>query len=536
MAEPLASITTVNVGNRSGGADAPRIPALTIISHTAMSRAGERVVLSLGEEIAISRLSPELKRPGVATARPLEDPSISRKPFTLAPGRAGGVVIRTGEGGTSVVVSGQQVRGERELGPEVLAAGVPLVLSERVVLLLHLVEPDGGAEDSLGMVGESAGIRQVRQQLRNVVDLDVPVLVRGETGTGKEKVAQALHERGPRAKGPFVSVNLGALSRELAAAELFGARRGAFTGADRDREGYFRAAQGGTLFLDEVGEAPPEVQVMLLRVLETGELQPVGSPAPIKVDVRLVTATDADLEAKIQTGQFRAPLLHRLAGYEIQLPPLRERREDIGLLFTHFAREELEALGEAWRLSPDDPKAEPWLPAELALALLGFSWPGNIRQLRNVTRQLIIGNRGRPSLRADGRLARELGLIATTAAPGQTPAQRPVPTTPIAPLPTPTPRRKPADVSKEELVAAMRACEWDLQGAADRLGLPRSSVYLLIEKFPDLRTAGDLTPEEIARCHQECGGSLDEMVKRLEVSRRALRRRLKELGLDVSEP
>ena len=201
------------------------------------------------------------------------------------------------------------------------------------------------------MVGESAALRQVRAHVERIADLPVPVLVRGETGTGKELVARAVHLRSPRRDGPFVSVNLGAIPRDLAAAELFGAVRGAYTGAAQDRPGFFRAARGGTLFLDEVGEAPPEVQAMLLRVLESGEMYPVGGQAPVATDVRLIAATDADLEERIRDGRFKAPLLHRLAGYEIRLPPLRERREDIGPLFVHFAREELERIGEAGRPS-----------------------------------------------------------------------------------------------------------------------------------------------------------------------------------------
>src|SRR5690606_37378232 len=143
---------------------------------------------------------------------------------------------------------------------------------------------------ALGMVGQGEGLRRVREDVSRVADLDVPVLIRGETGSGKELVARAIHEHGPRRAGPFISVNLGALSKELVAAELFGALRGAYTGAVREREGLFRAAHGGTLFLDEVGEAPPEVQVALLRVLESGEVYPVGGHAPVPVDVRLLTA------------------------------------------------------------------------------------------------------------------------------------------------------------------------------------------------------------------------------------------------------
>ncbi|HEU4537176.1 MAG TPA: sigma 54-interacting transcriptional regulator, partial [Polyangiaceae bacterium] len=182
---------------------------------------------------------------------------------------------------------------------------------------------------------------------------------------------------------------MGAVPKELAAAELFGAARGAYTGSTHDREGLFRSAQGGTLFLDEVGEAPPEVQVMLLRALETGEVHPVGAKAPVAVDVRLVAATDANLESQIRDGRFKEPLLHRLAGYEIRLPPLRERREDIGPLFYHFARGELEATGEARRLAPADPYEAPWLPAPIAARLVRHPWPGNVRQLRNWARQIV---------------------------------------------------------------------------------------------------------------------------------------------------
>jgi two-component system nitrogen regulation response regulator GlnG len=373
------------------------VPALTIVSHPAAHRAGERFVLdalSAGRDVALSRNAPDFTRPGRALGVPLGDPFVSRRPIRFAAAPAGGVRLQLDPGGTPVVV-GTPVDGSLELTAEELAAGIPLELAERVVVLLHLVDRAAGdASDPLGMVGDSAAIRRVRAAIERIVDLPVPVLIRGETGTGKELVARAIHDRSPRRGGPFVSVNLGAIPRELAAAELFGATKGAFTGATRDRDGLFRAAHGGTLFLDEVGEAPPEVQVMLLRVLETGELYPVGADKPVATQVRLIAATDANLEQQIRDGRFKAPLLHRLAGYEVRLPPLRERREDIGILLYHFAREELEAIGEAHRLTPEDPYARPWLPAAIAAQLVRYAWPGNIRQLRNVTRQLVIGSRG----------------------------------------------------------------------------------------------------------------------------------------------
>jgi two-component system nitrogen regulation response regulator GlnG len=426
------------------------------------------------------------------------------------------------------VVAGEPIRGGREFGPEELSAGIPLELAERVVLLLHLTEPETGepSADPLGMVGESASTRRVRGHIEQIADLEVPVLIRGETGTGKELVARAIHERSKRRGERFISVNLGAIPRELAAAELFGAHKGAYTGATRDREGFFRAAQGGTLFLDEVGEAPPEVQVMLLRVLETGEMYPVGGHTPLTTDVRLVAATDADLEARIQEGRFKAPLLHRLTGYDIRVPPLRERREDIGLLFFHFAREELESLGETWRLSSPPSSAEPWLPASLAARLVRYSWPGNIRQLRNLVRQLVIASRGQPHLRVDPRLERELGSASPLPSGRALPPQEA-----SAPRTPPASRRRPSDISEQELIAVLRANSWDLKPTADQLGIPRTSIYDLIERSKNIRTAGDLSTEEITRCHHECQGDLDAMVRRLEVSKQALRRRINELGL-----
>ena len=530
---PLLAEVSTAVGHpqRTATSADPLVPVLTLISHPTATRAGERLVLEgvvAGREVALSRNGPNFIRPGETFGQPLSDPFVSRNPLVFSPGPEGRLRLRVAEGGTRVVVDERPVT-DRDFTPEELAAGVLLELSGRVGLLLHLASRQTRAPgDTLGMVGESPGIRRVREHIQRIADLQVPVLVRGETGTGKELVAQAIHQHSPRQGQPFLSVNLGSLPKELAAAELFGAHRGAFTGATRDREGFFRAAQGGTLFLDEVGEAPPEVQVMLLRVLETGELFPVGGQTPIKTNVRLIAATDANLEDHIREGRFKAPLLHRLAGYEIRLPPLRERREDLGMLFQHFAREELEAIGEAHRLTPRDPYAEPWLPTPLAARLLRYAWPGNIRQLRNITRQLVIGSRGQPTLHLDARLAGELEAAGPVSRSAATPAPA------VAPAPAPAvARRKSTEVTGDELLAALRQHAWDLKAAADVLGIPRSSIYDLIDRHPNIRRAGTLSAEELTACHRECGGDLDAMVQRLEVSKKALNRRLKELGLSA---
>jgi two-component system nitrogen regulation response regulator GlnG len=507
------------------------VPALTILFHPDVRRVGDWTALSeilLGREALVSRSHPELTSPDRQAGGPLADRYISRQPIRFQPGPDKGIVLSPGESRTRVEIDGEPVLQSREIAAAELERGVVLELAGRVVLLLHWIfqsppEPAG----RLGLIGESARLAQVRWDVRRVADLDVPVMLRGETGTGKELVARAIHDASPRRSGPFIAINLGAIPSTLVASELFGAVKGAFTGSVQSQDGYFRRAQGGTLFLDEVGEAPPEVQVMLLRALETREINPVGSQGPVRVDARVLAATDADLEARVQAGEFRAPLLHRLSGFEIWLPPLRERREDVGRLLVHFLRQELAATGETQRLA-----AESWLPARLVARLARYHWPGNVRQLRNLVRQIVIGSRGLPDLAIGPAVER---LLQSNASPagledsGSRPAD--VPAMPGPPAPPARDRRKPADISQDELIAALRAHRWDLQATAAHLHISRPSLYALIESSPNVRKAGDLSPEEIARCWEECEGDLDAMVGRLEVSRKALARRLRELKL-----
>jgi two-component system nitrogen regulation response regulator GlnG len=404
-----------------------------------------------------------------------------------------------------------------------LGRGVVVELSNRIVLLLHLVtDAPPHPPDLFGLIGASEGIARVRAAVRSVADLDVPVLLRGETGTGKELVAQAIHQASRRRGGPFLSVNMGAIPGTLAASELFGATKGAFTGAVRDQPGYFQRAEGGTLFLDEIGEAPPEVQVMLLRVLETGEVQPVGAQATQRANVRLVAATDADLEKAVAEERFRGPLLHRLSGYEIPIPPLRERREDFGRLLFQFLREELRILGQEGRLSRD---GEPWLPASIAARLARHPWPGNVRQLRNAVRELVIGSRAADTAQVGPQVERMLREVAAAVpAPADSP---PVPKQRAQPAAY----RSPSEVSHEELLEALRAHEWELKAAAESLGISRPALYLLLRKFPGIRTAREISRAEILESRERCGDDVDAMAKELEVSKRGLQQRMKELGL-----
>jgi len=533
----LLDVSTFNMGKQGGGpsVSAP-VPALTVVSHPIPDRVGDRFLLAglaAGREVPISRNAPDFSRPGEVLGLPLSDPGLSRKPWILAPGsRPGTVRLDPGEGG-QVVIPGEAPRGPWELSPEQLAAGVPIELAERVVLLLHLVDPTvNEPADALGMVGISQGIQAVRRHIEQVAELKVPVFIRGETGSGKELIARALHQHGSRRNKPFLSVNLGAITKELAAVELFGAGKGAYTGAVK-KQGLFQAADGGVLFLDEVGEASTEVQVMLLRVLETGEFFPVGEHTPVRVDVRLVSATDAQLEKQIQEGRFREPLLHRLAGYEIRVPPLRERREDIGLLFHHFARQALKETQEEHRLKPEGAKVDPWLPTSLASRLVRYSWPGNIRQLYNLTRQIIIGSRGRSALRLDPRLEEELSASPPTPEPVSSAVSRqPEPQDNAKAKEKGTSeRRKISDFTEEQIVAALEANQWEIKKATDQLGVARTTLYDWIQRSPHVTRANRLSREELAQHLSECQGDLGVMSQRLKMSRWALARRIKELGL-----
>jgi len=235
------------------------------------------------------------------------------------------------------------------------------------------------------LIGKSYRIRQVRDLIAKVAGTKATVLISGESGTGKELVARAIHYHSPRRDKPLVSVNCSALAETLLESELFGHEKGAFTGAVGQRKGRFEFADGGTLFLDEVGEMSPSVQVALLRVLQDREFQRVGGNKTIKVDVRVVAATNKDLKEEIQQGRFREDLYYRLNVVHIEVPPLRERKEDIPLLIRHFSERFAREMNK---------KEIPTPSPEAMAALLAYDWPGNVRELENILERAIILSSG----------------------------------------------------------------------------------------------------------------------------------------------
>ncbi len=296
------------------------------------------------------------------------------------------------------------------------------------------------------LLGESAPMRELRTQIQRLAPLDLPVLVLGETGTGKELVARALHDESPRRRAPFVAENCSALPAELMERELFGHVAGAFTGADRDRPGLLELASGGTLFLDEVGDMSPALQAKLLRALQEHAIRRVGGSDTIALDLRLVAATHKDLRAMVARGEFREDLFFRLAAVELRVPPLRERGDDVVLLAERFLQRHGERSGKALRFGP---------PA--LAALRAHAWPGNVRELDHVI--------ARAALLANGDEIVELGLP-TVVAPAATPGAAVTPA--VATL---------KEVERRALVAAMQASGGDKSKAARALDISRTALY-----------------------------------------------------------
>lgn len=262
--------------------------------------------------------------------------------------------------------NGSYVAAVRCTQPTLLAYGATLRLGRSLLLAVMDVESHRvSTGDDLGLIG-AGNVAALRARIVEIAQRSEPALVEGQTGVGKERVSHALHAASGRS-GPLLAVNCAALPKDLVEAELFGHAKGAFSGSDRARDGLFRSAAGGTLLLDEVGDLPLDAQAKLLRVLETSEVRAVGEDRAVRVDVRVVAATNAPLETRVQAGQFRADLFHRLAAWRLSVPQLREHAEDIPALVAHF-----------------EPAAA--FSVEAMEALLGAEWPGNVRELKNVVR------------------------------------------------------------------------------------------------------------------------------------------------------
>jgi chemotaxis protein methyltransferase CheR len=332
------------------------------------------------------------------------------------------------------------------------------LLRERRELRQQLHELRGAIRQAYSfgpIVGESVPMRNLLEEIAQVAASDVSVLLLGETGTGKELLARALHERSRRASRPFVAVNCAALPEHLVESEMFGFERGAFTGAHMRKPGRFEIAHRGTLFLDEIGDLPPEIQAKLLRVLQNREFERLGSSHTRKTDVRVIAATHRQLDAAVANGQFRADLYYRLSVFPIRLPPLRERREDIPALVWSFIRKRQHAIGRCITR----------VPASVMHRLQSYSWPGNIRELENVIERALIHSSGDAiELLDDFEIdTRQPYSGATTL----------------------------LSVERKHIQEVLRDCDWRINGsgnAAEQLGLHPNTLRFRMKKLGIART------------------------------------------------
>jgi DNA-binding NtrC family response regulator len=322
-----------------------------------------------------------------------------------------------------------------------------------------------------GLVGTSPPMRELFQTIRRVAASRATVLLQGESGTGKELVARAIHFASGRAGGPFVEVNCSALSEGLLESELFGHVKGAFTGAVRDRRGRFEEAHGGTLFLDEIGDVSPAVQVKLLRVLQERSIEKVGDNRPVAVDVRVISATNKDLERLLASGRMREDFYYRIKVISLDMPPLRARRGDIPLLVAHLlaeirgrpAPDEVagpEGIPETGAVSSDD------VSPEATRLLMRHPWPGNVRELKNALEHAIVLCRG-DTIRPE-HLPPEIGA--------------PVPASRLGEVP------KHSGIERELIAAALARTGWNRSRAARHLGIDRTTLWRKIREY-DLKPA-----------------------------------------------
>jgi DNA-binding NtrC family response regulator len=306
------------------------------------------------------------------------------------------------------------------------------------------------------MVADSPGMKQVVHEIQRLKDTRATVLIQGESGVGKEVVARALHADGNRRGGPFVAVNCGALSETILESELFGHEKGAFTGAVSRHQGAFERADGGTLFLDEVGNAPESVQVRLLRVLEERELLRVGGQTPVSVDVRLVSASNRDLEDLVADGEFREDLLYRLKVVTLSVPPLRERREDIRPLADRFVAMACEDHGRhIASIAPD-----------VYTALETYDWPGNVRQLKNIMESSVIMAESVTLQVSDLRLPDRVAALEAGGDAMQVPDNKTF-----------------AEIEKEILAQLLRRHNGNRTLVADKLGISRRTIQRKVKDY-----------------------------------------------------
>lgn len=497
MKQPSISIqeTLVFAPARQRGASGPvEVPSLGIAWHPDRTRIGETTPLLFGsgEQVALSRLEPLFHKGRNESGWPLGDPHISRTPTLIKQLGPTEFEFSPPNSAMHVSLNGRALRETTVVSLAELGREIVISIADSVILVLHMAPLERPAmEKRHDIVGISAPIQALLDLVGNASASDVPVLIRGETGVGKELVAQALHRLSPRRDQRLVAVNMATLPEELAAAELFGVAKGAFTGAATDRPGLFEQARGSTLFMDEIGNTPATVQPMLLRTLETQEIRRVGDSRTRLSDARIIAATDRNLE----DDDFSEPLLRRLEGTVITVPPLRDRRVDIGLLVRHFLET---ATGS--EVIDDDAS----LPADWMVRLVLHAWPGNVRELKNLVQQITLG---------------QIPRLFTEATPAHTPETTASKQT----------YRPQSSVSEQEMLTALDATGWRIKEAANQLQVSRTALYDLMHRSSHVREIDDIPDQEILAEIGAAPPDFDALACRFRVGREALKRKVGKL-------
>lgn len=476
--------------------------ALTILWHADLTRVGEQYIAGTSAQtLQVSRYLPLFCRPG-GDGLALGHGGVSREPVQIVRDSADNVTVRVPISRMVVELNGIELADTAVLSLEQVEAGAVLALGRSILICIHWMTCLPRDNCVSGLLGVGSAAIQARDAIHLAASADAPVLLLGETGTGKEVAARAIHAIGKRSSNPFVAVNMAVLNESLAAADLFGATRGAYTGAQVARNGLFAQAQDGTLFLDEIGNSPASVQPMLLRVLESGDYRPLGAQHDLRTNARLIAATDQDM----YSSSFNQPLLRRLEGFVIRLPNLEARREDIGVLIAHFLNSNELARESGVMLSP-----------AFVSACANYDWPGNIRQLGHVIKRAIM------TLAQGGQVSFD-ALI-----------DQPRPSSPVEVAPPSVgwqrKRRRLSDVSEQDVLAAMESNNWYIQAAALALGVSRPSMYKLIEVHPQIQVAALIAPDDLRAALAASGGKLEACASLLKTPSEALRRHLGALGL-----
>src|ERR1700742_4310385 len=465
-------------------------PTQRRLTQPVLEREGFGVAQAVGGEEAIGRLQSggaadviilDLSMPGMSGMETIKE---MRARGFMAP-----VIVLTATGGVEVVVKAMQAGAQdffiKPASPERIIVSIrnALQMGDLSAEVQRLKKVSAGRFSFDDLVGDSQAMTQVKRMGERAAKSTIPVLILGESGVGKEVIARAMHGASDRASKPFVAVNCGALPENLVESILFGHEKGSFTGAVDKHLGKFQEANGGTLFLDEVGELPLDIQVKLLRALQESEIDPVGSKRSVRVDVRIVSATNRDLAQAVKEGGFREDLYYRLNVFPLEAPPLRDRREDVPALVSHFIQ----------RFNVEEGKRVMGAAIETVQMLQAYDWPGNVRQLENAVYRAIV-------------LA-EAPYLQPYDFPAVSGIKPPISDTPRAPE------------TAEQILAS----------------LPKEAPVRVLDERGHLRKLEDIEHDLIELAIQLYSGHMSEVARRLGIGRSTLYRKVREQGIDMEE-